>query len=136
MKLALIFIKCSLIVIIVSSFIVSCEDSSGPYDTYFHMKVDSISIPEEIMQTDTLEILFYATLPSCCYNFHRFDARGDLNLLNMKLIGSLRHNIPCCTAIKYIEKTYTVDELLTGYFYIEVKQPDNSSIIDSVFVLR
>jgi hypothetical protein len=132
----MIFKMSGLIVIIACLFIASCEDNSGPYTTYFHMRVDSISMPEEVMQTDTLEIMFYATLPSCCYNFHRFEAQGYDHQLNIKMIGKLRHNIPCCTAMKYIEEVYRLDGLLTGYFYVNVEQPDKTSIIDSVLILR
>ena len=114
----------------------SCEDSTGPGYSVFHIMVDGLSIPDEIMQTDTLRIVFYATLPSCCYNFHRFEFTTGENSLSVKMMGRRRFNLTCCAPRKHIEETFMVDQLLTGYYYIEVLQPNLISLIDSVLVLR
>jgi hypothetical protein len=122
------------------AFFVACEDSSGPSSdicwTYFHMKVDSLSVPSEIMQTDTLRIEFYSTPYDGCKKFHRFIHNQEHNNLRIFLIGMELWNVGCYSPPRVIDVGFTVRKTYTGRFYIEVIEPDGSKMIDSVLVLR
>jgi hypothetical protein len=133
------FIALVLVSILVCVFSASCEDETGPYYTFFYIEIDSLSAPAEIMQTDTLEIAFYSVPLSCCYNFYRFDTPDIIemdNCLHIRMIGRETHNLLCSCLPRVIEMDYEVVQMLTGYFYIEVMQPDGSALLDSVLVYR
>jgi len=130
------FIALSLVSVLACIILASCEDETGAWYTFFHMEIDSLSAPAEIMQTDTLEITFYSVPMGCCYNFYRFDTDLRDNRLRIQTIGRQTHNILCACLPRVIEMVYEVDNMLTGYFYIEVLQPDDSVLLDSVLVHR
>lgn len=131
------------VLVLVSAFacilLTSCDEEEGYWYSFFHMKIDSLSAPAEIMQTDTLRITFYSEPLDCCHNFYRYDNVLDYyieNTLYIRIYGSVTHNLLCMCLPRIIEMEYEVTQMLTGYFYIEVLQPDGSSLIDSVLVYR
>ena len=131
----------ALVLIVAIVVLASCEDETAPYYTFFPMEIDSLSAPAEIMQTDTLRITFYSVPMSCCRSFYRFEYPPTIfleNYLYLQIIGKQLHGIPCECAPpgRVNEIGYEVTQMLTGYFYIEVLQPDGSSLIDSVLVYR
>lgn len=132
------FIALSLVSVLSCIILASCEDETGMWFTFFHMEIDSLSVPTEIMQTDTLEITFYSVPMDCCYSFYRFNADLSDNRLRIQIIGRQVHNMACACAWpgRINEMVYEVDNMLTGYFYIEVLQPDDSVLLDSVLVHR
>jgi len=103
------------------------------------MKIDSLSAPAEILQTDTLRITFYSEPMTSCFNFHRYNLPGvDFtdNSLRIRIIGRERHNLPCMSLPRVIEMEYEVTSMLAGYYYIQVYQPDGAVLRDSVLVNR
>jgi len=133
------FIAVSIVTMIVCIAFASCEDESGAWYTLFTMKIDSLSAPAEVLQTDTLRITFYSEPMSCCYNFYRYDLPGvDIsdNTLRIRITGRKTHNLPCSSLPRVIEMEYEVTSMLAGYYYIQVYQPDGSVLRDSVLVDR
>lgn len=125
--------------ILASVFLISCDEDNGAWYTFFYMEIDSLSAPAEIMQTDTLHITFYSVPMSCCYNFYRYEVPGLVfsdNTLRIWIIGRETHNLACASPPRVIEMEYEVTSMLAGYYYIEVVQPDDSVLRDSVLVYR
>ncbi len=125
--------------ILASVFLISCDEDNGAWYTFFYMEIDSLSAPAEIMQTDTLHITFYSVPMSCCYNFYRYEVPGLVfsdNTLRIWIIGRETHNLACASLPRVIEMEYEVTSMLAGYYYIEVVQPDDSVLRDSVLVYR
>lgn len=131
----------ALVSLLTCSVLSSCDDESGVWYTFFHMEIDSLSAPAEVMQTDTLRITFYSVPMDCCYSFHRYLVTNvDFmdNTLRIRIIGKQAHNIPCVCEWpgRVNEMEYEVTSMLVGYYYIEVEQPDDSVLRDSVLVNR
>jgi hypothetical protein len=132
-------IALSFISVLACTIFSSCDEGNGSWYTFFHMEIDSLYTPGEIMQTDTLHITFYSVPMSCCYNFYRYDIiPGDFmeNRLRLQIIGRETHNLACACLPRVIEMEYEVYNMLAGEFYIEVIQPDDSTIRDTVLVNR
>jgi hypothetical protein len=139
MKSVRLFIVLSIISILICLFMTSCDEENGAWYTFFRMEIDSLSAPGEIMQTDTLRITYYSVPMSCCYNFYRYDIiPGDFmeNRLRLQIVGRETQNLACACLPRVIEMEYEVYNMLAGEFYIEVIQPDDSTIRDTVLVNR
>ena len=117
--------------------IVSCDDDPlKPYSTKYHMSVDSISAKDTIQSTETLNITLYYTLYSSCEKFEWVETNLESDTLSIKLIGTKQHNVSCAENI-VIDYTYLpITGLVSGTYYLEVLQPEGSSLVDSVFVVE
>ena len=128
------------IISILAGFLsISCDEDNGAWYTFFYMEIDSLSAPAEVMQTDTLRVTFYSKPMGCCYNFYRYEplyGKFRENTLRIRMIGRETHNLLCACLPRAIEMEYEVTSMLTGYYYIEVVQPDGSILRDSVLVYR
>ena len=117
--------------------IVSCDDDSlKPYSTTYHMIVDSIAAKDTIHSTEVLGITLYYTLYSSCENFKWVETSRDSDTLSMKLIGTKQHNVSCAENIVHDYTYLPITGFISGKYYLEVLQPEGSSLIDSVFVLE
>lgn len=89
-----------------------------------------------MLQTEILDITFYITFKSSCYNIHSFETSYDTHVLRVKLIGEIQHGISCLDLAIREEKILPLIGFPTGMSYIEVLQPDGTILEDSVLVLR
>jgi len=138
MKLSKLIIIYTIIIVLVSISIASCDDDQPmkPYETKYHIYVDSLYLQNEVLQTEILDITFYITFKSSCYNFHSFETSYDSRVLKVKLVGEIQHQVSCLLLVRCEEKTLPITGFPTGMSYIEVLQPDGTILEDSVLVLR
>ena len=117
--------------------IVSCDDDPlKPYSTSYHMSVDSIAAKDTIHSTEILDTTLYFTLYSSCENYKWVETNRDSYTLSIKLIGTKQHNVSCAANIVHDYTYLPITGFISGKYYLEVLQPEGSSLIDSVFVLE
>ena len=109
-----------------------CKDD-GVTVTDYVMRVDSITVPEILTVADTLRILVYTSLPSGCHSYHRTEMTLDRQHIELMLWGRRSSGI-CTQEFRILEREYRVDSFELGYFRIIVKQPDGTSLEDSVYI--
>ena len=108
------------------------------YESYtFIIPVDSLVIPDSIVLNDTLEIRFFGTIGNNgCYSFERFESIEQQTSIQLTAIGKFTGAATCTSVMVYLEESYFVIPSLAGQYYIEVLQPDNTVLKDSVLVIR
>lgn len=108
------------------------------YESYtFIIPVDSLVIPDSIVLNDTLEIIFFGIIGNNgCYSFERFESIEQQTSIQLTAIGKFTGAGVCTCEVVCLEESYFVTPLLAGQYYIEVLQPDNTVLKDSVLVIR
>jgi hypothetical protein len=105
--------------------------------TYFKIMVDSLSHPDTISVTDTLKIKFYGFVgPDGYHKFSRFEEHKKTNELELTVWGSKPNfQTACPEVLVYLDgKEYKTVLNQIGNYQIKINQPDNSLLIDSVYV--
>ncbi|MGB5529519.1 MAG: hypothetical protein WBQ32_06075 [Ignavibacteriaceae bacterium] len=109
------------------------------YDyTYFKIMVDSLSHPDTISVNDTLKIKFYGFVgPDGCHEFSRFEEHKISYDLELTVWGSEpSFQTQCPEVLVYLNgEEYRTVLNQTGNYLIKINQPDNSFLLDSVYVL-
>lgn len=124
--------------LIFTFFLIYCEKSFDPaLDSTFHVKVDSVSVPNTIALNDTIVCKFWGILGSNgCYQFWHFRALHDSNRITISVWGYiLKADICTCVMSQLNGKEYRMKPDLKGYYRIHILQPDNTVMKDSVLVL-
>lgn len=120
------------------AFGASCSVINNDANTStFVIKVDSISVPNEVASSDTLVIRPFGTVgPDGCHSFERFEASRTSSSLDLKLVGELieRDDIGCADVIVQLDTTYKVPPPLEGPFKINIFQPDESVLSRTIEV--
>jgi hypothetical protein len=129
-------LKC-LLVIFVVLLIYSC--STEPENDYivFKIKVDKLTFPDTVSVNDSLTILFDGFVGSDgCHRFTHFEEIEKVNELQITVWGSKPNfDIVCPAVIVNLDgKEYNTLFKQIGIHKIVIHQPDNSLLIDSVFV--
>ena len=122
--------------VLIISFVSCDDDPLKSYSTNYHMSVDSIAAKDTIQSTEILSITLYYTLYSSCENFKWVETGIDSDTLSIKLVGTKQHNISCADNIVHDYTSLPITGFISGQYYLEVLQPDGSSLVDSVFVLE
>ena len=106
-------------------------------DTYYMIEVDSISLADTITTADTLSISFYGTVGNnSCYSFSHFNPQLSQDVLNIEVWGKLSPGNNCATVMVYLEgKQLPIINFAEGTYFVKVKQPDGSSLNDTLTVL-
>jgi hypothetical protein len=115
----------------------SCSTEPENDYTYFKIMVDSLSHPDTISVNDTLKIKFYGFVgPDGCYEFSRFEVHSKTNELVLTVWGSKPNfQTACPEVLVYLDgKEYKTVFNQAGLYHIKINQPDNSLLIDSVYV--
>ncbi len=112
-------------------------DEEEEQDIYFIVEVDSISLADTITTADTLFISFYGTIgDNSCYSFSHFYPQTNVDTINVEVWGKLAPGENCDSVIVYLDgeqlKILNFDE---GTYFVHVKQPDGSLLIDSLAVV-
>lgn len=127
----------SLIFIIIIFFQYSC--STEPDDNYvpYKIRVDSITHPDTISVDDTLAIKFFGFVgPNGCHRFSHFEKHSTQNEFEFTVWGSRPDFETVCPAVMvWMNGTeYKTVIKQTGIYQIKIKQPDNTALIDTIFV--
>ncbi|GEM_PF-3562723 len=109
-----------------------CKDD-GVTVTDYVMRVDSMAVPAKLTDPDILLIRVYTSLPSGCHSYHRTEVTVDRQHIELRLWGRRSSGI-CTQEFRILEREYRVDSFELGYFKIIVKQPDGTSLEDSVYI--
>jgi len=115
----------------------SCSTEPENDYTYFKIMVDSISHSGIISVDDTLKIKFYGFVgPNGCHKFSRFEEQKNNNVLELTVWGSKPNfQTACPEVLVYLDgKEYKTVLSQIGIYHIKINQPDNSFLLDSVYV--
>jgi len=116
----------------------SCSTEPENDYTYFKIMVDSISHPNTISVSDTLMIKFYGFVgPDGCHKFSHFEEHKKTNELELT-VGGIQTNFQtaCPEVLVYLDvEEYKTVFNQVGNYHIKINQPDNSVLLDSVYVL-
>jgi hypothetical protein len=123
--------------LIVVVILFSCDQQSKSMS---QIQVDSVLMADTIHITDPLIIEFYGIIhyDGCC----QFDHFTYDTLFNEIIIKAYKKcdtgkelNCPA-VIVEFDNETLEVDNLNPGLHYVKIDQPDNSFLLDSVFVKR
>ena len=126
-----------LLIIFVVLLQYSC--TTEPENDYinFKIKVDKLTLPDTVSVNDSLSIIFDGFVGSDgCHRFTHFEVNEKVNELEITVWGS-RPNFDtvCSTVMVDLDgKEYKTLLQHKGIHRIVIHQPDNSLLIDSVFV--
>ena len=115
----------------------SCSTEPENDYTYFKIMVDSLSYQDTISVSDTLKIKFYGFVgPDGCHKFSHFEAHKKTNELELTVWGSKPDFQTACPEILvYLDgEEYKTVFNQAGLYHIKINQPDNSILLDSVYV--
>ena len=115
----------------------SCSTEPENDYTYFKIMVDSLSYQDTISVSDTLKIKFYGFVgPDGCHKFSHFEAHKKTNDLELTVWGSKPDFQTACPEILvYLDgEEYKTVFNQAGLYHIKINQPDNSILLDSVYV--
>ncbi|MCK4420680.1 hypothetical protein KAW48_02695 [candidate division WOR-3 bacterium] len=121
------------IVVVISVSLTSCLKSDIEFE-YFKVRVDGLNVPSSISHEDTLNIQLYGTIGSDgCHSFSHFEAERDTFELKLAVWGKRDIKVGACPCIMVpLDTVYSVFPLYPGSFYIEIQQPDGSTLNDTV----
>jgi hypothetical protein len=115
----------------------SCSTEPENEYTYFKIMVDSLSHADTISVSDTLKIKFYGFVgPDGCHEFSRFEVHKKTNELELTVWGSKPNfQTACPEVLVYLDgEEYKTVFNQIGIYHIKINQPDNSILLDSVYV--
>ena len=128
--------KCLLIIFVV---LLQHSCTTEPENDYinFKIKVDKLTHPDTVSVSDSLTILFDGFVgPNGCHRFTHFEVNQKVNELEITVWGSKPNFDTACLAVMVNlgGKEYKILLKQKGIHRIVIHQPDNSLLIDSVFV--
>jgi hypothetical protein len=103
----------------------------------FKIKVDKLTHPDTVSVNDTLTIVFDGYVGSNgCHRFSHIAVNKELNEIEITVWGTKPNfDAICTTALVYLDgQEYKTLLKQKGIQRIIVNQPDNSTLLDSVFV--
>jgi hypothetical protein len=132
MKALRLFIFASVLLLIYA-----CSTEPENDYTYFKIMVDSLCHQDTISVNDTLKIKFYGFVgPDGCHEFSHFEEHKISYNLELTVWGSKPNfQTLCPEVLVYLngEEYKTVLNQI-GNYLIKINQPDNSFLLDSVYV--
>lgn len=124
-------------IILATTLCNTCEKITDPIsDSYFRIYVDSLHVTETVSLSDTVICRFWGYIgPNLCYQFSHFEVEHNSGNVNYKLWGFNTGAEICATAISSLNgKEYKFIAEHQGKIIINVLQPDNSVLKDSVLI--
>ena len=112
-------------------------DEEEEQETYFLIEVDSIDLADTITITDTFFISFYGTVGNTsCYSFYQFYAETVVDTIDVEVWGMLAPGENCDSVLVCLEgEQLNIIDFVEGTYFVHVKQPDGSLLIDSLAVV-
>lgn len=122
-----------LLLLLFSLFLVNCNKDK---ETKFVIKVDSIHIADTIKLSETLRIEFFGTIGNNgCYDFSHDETNFEGTTISIKLWGKNSGSDDCPNVIVKLDGTYyDINFNAAGSYIVEIIQPDNSKITNTVVV--
>lgn len=122
--------------VLVGIFIYSCSTGTDPEYSYFKVKVDSIQVPQDPVVGETINFKLFGTVGGDgCHSFAYFKEDVSDNDSQLVVWGKRKNETACPAVMVYLRgKQYPVIAKITGYFKIEISQPDGTTLKDSVWV--
>ena len=116
-----------------SLFLVNCNKDK---ETKFVIEVDSIHIADTIKLSETLRIEFFGTIGNNgCYDFSHDETNLEGSTISIKLWGKNSGSDDCPAVIVKLDGTYyDINFNAAGSYIVEIIQPDNSKITNTVVV--
>lgn len=110
------------------------EQSREPF--LFAVHVDSIAHAPSVLLDDTIAIKMYGTIgTNGCYSFSYFDDTLEPLRLDLTVVGERSASTVCAEVMVYLDgKEYRCVARQKGWFTINIRQPDESNLRDSVLV--
>ncbi|MCU7497451.1 MAG: hypothetical protein HF314_17770 [Ignavibacteria bacterium] len=115
----------------------SCSTEPDKQDTYYLIKVDSLTHPASVSLNDTIKFRFYGVVGTDgCHSFSHFEALDKSSGLDLWLWGKVPSYADACPAVMvYLNgKEYKHKAKERGIFRLSINQPDGSVLKDSVAV--
>lgn len=128
--------KGSLFCIAVVLLFLCCDSGIEGGFTQFVVRVDSVAHAPFAASNDTLTLLFFGTIGSdgCC-SFSHFETTTQPLQLDITVWGQHRNAGVCPAVMVYLDgKEYRFVAGHMGWFVINVHQPDNSVLRDSILI--
>ncbi|MBI2429478.1 MAG: hypothetical protein HYV29_11920 [Ignavibacteriales bacterium] len=116
--------------------LISCSTEPSREPFLFAVQVDSIAHAPSVLLNDTIIIKLYGTIgTNGCYSFSYFDDKLQPQRLDLTVVGERSASTVCTDVVVYLDgKEYRCVALQNGWFSINIRQPDESRLRDSVFV--
>ena len=102
----------------------------------FIVKVDSISHPQTVALYDTIKINMFGTIGTDgCSSFLGYDETKQPLRLDLTIRGERKSSDACPAVMVYLDgKEYKTIANQVGWYSINIHQPDNSVLKDSINV--
>jgi hypothetical protein len=128
--------KLHLVIIVLVSVLLSCSTEPSREPFLFVVHVDSIAHAPSVMLNDTIAIKLYGTIgTNGCYSFSYFDDTLEPLRLDLTVVGERSASTVCTDVMVYLDgKEYRCVAQQKGWFTINIRQPDESRLRDSVLV--
>ena len=112
-------------------------DEEEEQESYFLVKVDSISLADTITTSDTLFISFYGTVGTTgCYSFSHFYPQTNVDTIDVEVWGKLAPGENCDSGLVYLEgEQLNILNFDEGIYFVHVYQPSGSLLTDSLTVV-
>lgn len=125
-----------LIVVITAVLLLSCSTEPSREPFLFIVQVDSIAHAPSVSLNDTIAIKLYGTVGTDgCFSFSYFDDTLQPLRLDLTVVGERSASTVCPTVMVYLDgKEYRCVAQQKGWFSINIRQPDESRLRDSVLV--
>ena len=126
--------------IILSSIIylsTGCKKDDTPKVTEFTILVDSVQHADTLNNGDDFKIDFYGKIgDNDCYTFSKVEHAIDINLIEVRLIGTHTDRNDCIDGVQYMNPaTVTFNNIPSGDWTLRVNQPEGQTPLESkVFV--
>ena len=126
-----------IIILSISFSLLNCStEPEGEYQEY-QIKVDKVTLSDTISVHDTLSLKFDGFVgPNGCHRFKYFAVVNKSNEITIAVLGEKPTFSSICTdQVIYLDgKEYKLKLAASGNYKIKINQPDNTSLIDSVYV--
>lgn len=113
------------------------ENEEIPDYVEYKIEITEIELPDTISLADTLVVKFYGEVGSNgCYRFSRFESNVNSDEIRVTVWGAYPKNAEACPAVMVylIGKECKIKLTNRGMNKIIIQQPDNTTLIDYVFV--
>jgi len=119
------------------AILLSCDESPQYNYIDYKIKVDQMVLPDSIAAGDTLIVQFYGTVgPDGCHCFTHFEEHKTVDVVAITVWGTKPDFDTACSefAVNLNGEEYKTVLNDPGLYLLKVIQPDNSILVDSVYV--
>ena len=128
--------KSSTCIIATAFFLLGCDKGVEYASSKFIVRVDSLSHVAFAALNDTIAIRFFGTIgPDGCYSFSHFETATHTSALDITVYGQHQEASVCPQVMVYLAgREFRFIPAQMGWLKVNVHQPDNSVLRDSIIV--